>query len=187
MKYLLYVLFIILISNTAQAQLEKGKKLVGVQTNLVAGDSYNTGLSLSSDQYESGFGLNIVPTYGWVLAHNWIIGTQTTIGFARESHKLNGYESNYTYWDLGIAPFTRLYVDITKNNKWKAFGMAAIEIVENKVRYSIKGQNSPVSATSHTNVLGTLGGGFAYFGRTVVIDLSICNAGLRLGLYKTMP
>lgn len=64
--------------------------------------------------------------------------------------------------------------------------MAAIEIVENKVRYSIKGQNSPVSNTSNINVLGTLGGAFAYFGRNVVIDLSICNAGLRLGLYKTL-
>lgn len=86
MKHMLYGLFIILICNTAQAQLEKGKKLVGGQTNLVAVDVYNTGLSLSSDQYESDFGLNIFPTYGWVWAHNWIIGTQTTIGFARESH-----------------------------------------------------------------------------------------------------
>ena len=63
---MLYGLFIILICNTAQAQLEKGKKLVGGQTNLVAADGYNTGLSLSSDQYESDFGLNIFPTYGWV-------------------------------------------------------------------------------------------------------------------------
>lgn len=117
MKYLLFFIFIIFITTTAQAQLEKGKKLVGVQTNLIAGDIYNTGLSLSSDQYASDFGLNLVPTYGWVIAHNWIIGTQATIGFARENHKLSGYETNYTYWDLSIAPFTRLYVDITKNNK----------------------------------------------------------------------
>ena len=117
MKYLLFFIFIIFITTTAQAQLEKGKKLVGVQTNLIAGDIYNTGLSLSSDQYASDFGLNLVPTYGWVIAHNWIIGTQATIGFAWENHKLSGYETNYTYWDLSIAPFTRLYVDITKNNK----------------------------------------------------------------------
>jgi hypothetical protein len=184
MKNLLIVA-LVFASSTASAQLEQGNKLVGIQTNLIQGDLYRSEFSFSVGRSESDYGLNLIPTIGWALKRNWLVGLQATFGFSRHKTELSGYDNVHTYYDLGIAPFTRLYLDLTKNKRWKVFGLAAIEIVNSQRRYSLEGQSKPIYTTSNTDAMGVIGGGLAHFGRKTVIDLNVCNGGLRLGLYKT--
>ncbi len=187
MKKRLLVLFVFPFLLT-KAQLVKGTKLAGLQTNLILGDIYATNLTLDVGSYSSEYGINLVPTFGWVIKENWVVGGQANFGFLREKIPFIGANINgiYTYNDLGLAPFTRLYLDITKNKKWKAYSMASVELATVKTRYSIKGnpQAGMVSTTSNTDLKGGLAVGFAYFGKSTSIDLNAGLTGLRLGVYR---
>jgi len=185
----LFILSTLLLSLSAHAQLEKGSKLVGLQTNLILGDIYATSLALNVSQNESNYGINLVPTLGWVLERNWVVGGQVTLGYSREKQIPfgNNNTSIYSYYDLGLAPFTRIYLDISRNKRWKFFGAAAAELAGTRTRYSIKSASgtSLISTDKHTELVGSIGMGFAYFTPKVSIDLSAAVTGLRLGVYKT--
>lgn len=189
MKRLL-LLFSLFLGLTSQAQLVRGTKIAGLQTNLIVGDIYATSLTLDVGSYSSEYGFNLVPTFGWVLMENWVVGGQANFGILREKTPLIGANMDgiSTYYDLGLAPFTRFYLDITKNKKWKAFGMASIELATVKSRYSIKGNSNPgpVSTTSNSDLKGGLGVGFAYFGKSTSIDLNAGLTGLRFGIYRVI-
>lgn len=135
------LLFCILLVSTlsVQAQLEKGAKLVGLQTNIMVGDIYYSYLTIDANSNESNYGLNLVPTIGWAIQRNWVIGGQATLGFLTGKNNQSTGENISTYYDLGIAPFTRLYLDLTKNKKLKIFGMAAVEFATTYARHSTKG------------------------------------------------
>jgi|GEM_PF-1003243 len=187
MKKISFIL-LLFIGITANAQLEKGAKLVGIQTNLIAGDMYYTNLALDISSFHNEYGLNIVPTFGWALERNWIVGGQATFGFLRSKNNSNGTgisETINTYYDLGIAPFTRAYLDITKNQRWKVFGMGSVEIVSRQSRYTVKNIGAPTSVYNYTSARASIGIGLAYFGRKLAVDLNASSAGLRLGFYKT--
>ena len=113
MKKLLFILFLFVIT-TSNAQLEKGSKLVGLQTNLMINDMYGTRLALSFGSSRHDLGLNIVPTFGYALQRNWLVGAQATLGIESVKYKAlpPGYNHTDTYIDLGFAPFTRLYLDL---------------------------------------------------------------------------
>ena len=180
-------MLIIPMSITTHAQLEKGAKLVGLQTNIMVGDIYYAYLSIDANSNESNYGLNLVPTMGWAIQRNWVIGGQATLGFLTGKDNESTNENISTYYDLGIAPFTRLYLDLTKNKKLKIFGMAAVEFASSYARHTTKGGAfSYTDKTRYSSVLGTLGGGLGYFGRKIAIDLNASNTGLRLGVYKTL-
>lgn len=186
----------LLIITAAQAQLEKGKRIVGVQTNIAEGDLYYSSLMLRANKNYSDLGINIVPTFGWVVEKNWVIGGQVTMGWAR-----NKYVSNWSngvsiastktnYLDLGIAPFTRYYIDITRNQKIKLFGMASMELAYGRYKSQVKQNNDNITATNSDNSVnldGSIGFGMAYFGKQGSLDLNLSNMGLRLGLYKVLP
>jgi hypothetical protein len=189
MKKLLLILGI-LTACVSYAQLEKGAKLVGLQTHLLANDMYNThwGISFGSSGYDLGF--NIVPTFGYALQRNWLIGAHTTFGI--ESIQYKGYGAGYdhtdTYIDLGFAPFTRLYLDLSRNKKWKLFGVAGYEIVYTTTKnYYPQGSFASTTHSNKTSGMGSLGGGFAYFGRKLIVDASMSNTALRLGFYRVLP
>lgn len=186
----LFLLIAVCLCIHSQAQLEKGSRMVGLQTNLIIGDMYTTLPELSVGSNRSTYGLNLVPTIGWAVDRNWIIGGQATLGFwhDRRSPQYVGAGTNINdYYDFGVAPFTRLYLDITKNKKWKGYGLAAIEFANTQRFYKNKNQGGTIqrSSDSFTEVKGTIGIGFAYFGRKVAVDLNAAVTGLRLGVYKT--
>jgi len=189
MKNLL-LLFAVFLCIHSQAQLEKGSRIVGLQTNLMIGDIYTTLPELSLGSTSKTYGLNLVPTIGWAVDRNWVIGGQATLGFWHEERVLQ-YAGESTdinnYYDFGIAPFTRLYLDITRNKKWKGYGLAAIEFANTQRFYKTKNQGGTIqrSSNSYTDVKGTIGIGFAYFGRKLAVDLNAAVTGLRLGVYKT--
>lgn len=185
----LFLLIALCLCIHSQAQLEKGSRIIGLQTNLMIGDIYSTLPELSIGSTNKTYGLNLVPTIGWVVDRNWVVGGQATLGFWHEQNSppYTGADTYvYNYYDFGIAPFTRLYLDITKNKKCKAYGLAAIELANTQRFYTTKNQAGiSKSSDSYTNVKATIGIGFAYFGRKVAVDLNAAVTGLRLGLYKT--
>lgn len=192
---MLLVLAIMLIG-TANAQLEKGTRLFGIQTNIAEGDLYYSSLMVRVNKDYKDLGLNIVPTFGWVIEKNWVIGGQITAGLARYSYPSNWSNGVYiartstTYTDLGIAPFTRYYIDITRNQKIKLFGMASMELAYSRQKAQIKQNNGSILASNSDNTLnldGSIGFGMAYFGKQGSLDLNLSNMGLRLGLYKVLP
>lgn len=189
-KFLL--LFTLILSLQSKAQLEKGARLAGLQTNLIIGDIYATTPDLYFSQNTKRYGLNLVPTLGWAVQRNWIIGGQATLGFWHErSVPLYSPGVNYqadNYYDLGIAPFTRLYLDISRNKKWKGYGLASIELATVQHAYKTSYQNgtSQTTKNSFVDLRGSLGLGLAYFGARMSIDLNAAITGLRLGVYKTI-
>lgn len=186
----LFLLIAVFLCMHSQAQLEKGSRIAGLQTNLIIGDIYTTLPELSVGSYRSTYGLNLVPTLGWAVDRNWIIGGQATLGFwhdKRSPQYAGAGTDTYNYYDFGLAPFTRLYIDITKNKKWKGYGLAAIEFANTQRFYKSSYPSGAIqkSSDSFTDVKGTIGIGFAYFGRKLALDLNAAVTGLRLGVYKT--
>lgn len=186
----------IFIMSAANAQLEKGTRLFGIQTNIAEGDLYYSSLMVRVNKDYKDLGFNIVPTFGWVVEKNWVIGGQITAGLARYSYPSNWVNGVYiartstTYTDLGIAPFTRYYIDITRNQKIKLFGMASMELAYSRQKAQIKQNNGNILASNNDNTLnldGSIGFGMAYFGKKGSLDLNLSNMGLRMGLYKVLP
>lgn len=184
MKKITLLLFTFSLS-ASYAQLEKGTQLAGAQLNLMVNDMYYTKLEFGSSGYESYFGISIAPTYGYSVQRNWVLGVQATLGF--ESSRFTGggvtYAARTLYTDFGLAPFTRLYLDITGKGKLKVFGAGALEcnIASERTSYQ---DGSVVSRFSKTTVHPSLGGGIAYFGRRTSFDLSMSTEALRVGFYK---
>lgn len=188
MKKLLFVFLMFSFSSSyAQLQLEKGAKLAGAQLNLLVNDMYYTMFEFGSSGYEKYFGISIAPTYGVAVARNWIVGGQATLGI--EGSKFNGggigYTANYLDTDFGLAPFTRLYLDITRNGKLKIFGAGALEFNIASQRVSYPGSVSTASSHySKATINPSAGAGIAYFGRRISFDASMSTQALRIGVYK---
>ncbi len=186
MKKYTFLLSFFIVSFT-NAQLDKGSKLIGLQTHLAAHDMYVTRNAVSFGSAGHDLGLNLIPTYGYAVQRNWLIGAQATFGIQSTRYKgfFAGFEQTDTYTDIGIAPFTRLYLDLTKNKKWKLFGVAAFEINRSGFRTHYTGGSFPSKTySSVTNGKGSIGGGLAYFGKKLTVDLSMSNTALRLGFYR---
>lgn len=187
-KYLLIILTFSFSTSYAQLQLEKGAKLAGVQLNLLVNDMYYTMFEFGSSGYEKYFGISIAPIYGVAIQRNWILGAQATLGIEGSKFDAGG-SSNTTknlFTDFGLAPFTRFYLDMTRNGKLKVFGTGALEfnIASQRINYS--GSVAPISHYSKTTLTPSAGGGIAYFGRRISLDLSMSTQALRVGFYKVL-
>ena len=185
MKKQILILILVIMGVTTQAQLEKGKHVVGIQLPLIVNDMYFTRLAFNTGSPEKDFGISINPTYAYLIEQNWLIGAQATVGI--ETLKYNnsiGLQNTETYTDLGIAPFTRYYVDISKKGRIKVFGVAAIELNTANSRYTYSNSSSPNNGPSFSSTTSSLGGGIAWFGKKISIDASISNTALRLGIYQ---
>jgi hypothetical protein len=184
---LLIIICILSVSATqAQSQLAKGEKLAGLQFTLIEGDHYYSYPALSFGSNHSTYGLNITPTYGMALKRNWVVGGQVTLGFVHDKYN-DGYGTSLTkYYDAGIAPFTRLYLDILRNGKLKLFGVGSIELTYHSRDYSYStssGSGGTESNSSETSLHAALGFGVAYFGNGLSVDMSVSGLGLRMGFY----
>jgi len=185
----LILIFLTFTLSTSFAQLDKGTKLAGGQLNLVVNDMYYTAFRFGNSGYEKYFGISIVPTYGYAIQRNWILGMQATFGI--ENLKFNGgggaYTFNQQFTDIGLAPFTRLYLGITNNQKLKVFGVAALEFNIAMQKISYPDGFAPTSHSSNTTLTPSVGAGIAYFGRKTSFDLSMTTTAVRVGFYKFLP
>lgn len=185
MKKQILILALITIGINAHAQLEKGKHVVGLQLPLIVNDMYFTRLAFSSSSGNTDYGISINPSYAFVAEHNWLIGAQATLGIETLKYNNNtGQPRTETYTDLGIAPFTRYYIDISKKGDFKIFGVAAIEFNTANSKYTYSNSSFPNNGPSFSSTTGSLGGGIAWFGKRVAFDASMSNTALRLGIYQ---
>ena len=190
MKKQILILILLFTGITAHSQLEKGAQMAGVQLPVMVNDMYFTKLAFSSSPNERDFGISIVPGYSFAIEHNWLVGIQATLGIETISYpKGNTFSSTTkeTYTDLGIAPFTRYYVDISKNRHWTIFGVAALELNTANSTYTYSTGAASTTGYSFTSTTGSLGGGIAWFGKKISIDVSMSNTALRLGIYRLFP
>jgi hypothetical protein len=190
MKKQILILILLFIGIKAQSQLEKGAQMAGVQLPVMINDMYFTRLSFSSSPNERDFGISIVPGYSFAIERNWLVGVQATLGIETISYPKGNPFASYTKetdTDLGIAPFTRYYVDISKNMRWKIFGVAALEFNTGNSTYSYSTGVASTTGSSFTTSTGSLGGGIAWFGKKVSLDVSMSTTALRLGIYRVFP
>jgi len=181
MRVYLTLFLLLAIGFTSNAQLEKGRHFAGLQTTLLSSDIYSTYIAINSSGSISDYGVNLVPTYGWAASRNWLIGAQVTLGYLKSTNHESDVVSEY--YDLGFAPFTRLYLDVTRNGRFKIFGLASIEIAGSKTKnryFDIDG-----GTTQGSDVHGVLGGGLSYFSKKLAFDVNISHLGIRMGVYKT--
>jgi hypothetical protein len=183
---------------------EKGNRMYGVSVLLTDSDLYYATTDISFTKDDKSAGLNIAPDYGWFVQRNWLIGSQLNIGYHKSKYE-NSYggpnnfqqsKSENSYFNYGITPFTRYYVDLGKKNKVKLFASAAIAFFNeqrkyfNESTYTQTGQPPFYSKTNtnetNFNIRGSIGFGVALFGRSGNIDLHASNAGLFVGFHKTI-
>jgi hypothetical protein len=182
---LLIIICILSVTATqAQSQLEKGNKLIGLQFTLIPSDHYYTYPALSFGSTSSTYGLSVTPTYGVALQRNWVVGGQATLGFVYDKYNDGPNSSVDRYFDAGIAPFTRLYLDISRNGKFKLFGAGSIEFTyrQHTDTYNY-GSGSSKTTYSESGLHAGLGFGLAYFGNGLSVDMSVSSTGLRMGFY----
>jgi hypothetical protein len=178
----LFLLLVIFIASKSHAQLNKGAQIAGIQFNLAVHDIYYSRFNIGNNR----FGLSLVPTYGYAIQNNWLIGLQATIGYQRiKSAEFTSFAQTVHYTDLGIAPFTRYYLDLTPNKKFKFYGLAALELNHAITKFTYTGGSAPATtSSSHTGVAGSIGAGLAYFGRKTGFDISGSTTAVRFGVYR---
>jgi hypothetical protein len=180
----LFLLGFLLPALTLHAQLEKGTRLGGLQLTLVPSDLYSTALALDIGSGHSNYGLSVVPTLGFVVARNIVVGGQAVIGYQREKRDYGSFYVNDTYSDLGIGPFSRFYIDITRNKKFKLFGSSGIDLVYSQYRNSASpGLNGFPYKNDNWMCQGVLGMGASYFWKKSSVDLTLSGSGIRVGIY----
>lgn len=187
MKKSILIFVFVLTGIHAGAQLEKGRQLLGVQLPLITNDMYYTHLAFSTGSGGNDYGISINPTYGYAIEHNWVLGLQATFGIESLTNDNSNWTNNKeTYTDLGLAPFTRFYVDIQKKGKLKIFGMAAIEFNHANSRFTNRASGNSFTGPSGYSTTGSLGAGIAWFGKKISLDASMSNTALRVGIYHVL-
>ncbi len=185
MKKQILILILIFMGLNTHAQLEKGKHVLGVQLPLIVNDMYSTRFAFTTSYGNTDYGISINPTYAYVVEHNWLIGVHATLGAETLKYNNNsGFPRTESYTDLGIAPFTRYYIDISKNGAFKIFGTAAIEFNTENSKFTYNNSSNPNYGPSGSSTSGSLGGGIAWFGKKISLDASMSNTALRIGIYR---
>ncbi len=185
MKTVLLLLGLITVIS-GHTQLEQGSKIVGIQTTLTKGNTYATYLAMSSKPYAARFGMDAAPMIGWAIARNWVIGGQATFGTFVKTDKTTSPWVRQIYYDLGLAPFTRVYIDVIKSGRVKIFGTGSVEFVYQVRKVASQSGNTEFAITTNDTFMGAAaGGGLAYFGKRISLDAQYGNLGFRIGLYRT--
>jgi hypothetical protein len=178
----LCILFFLGICLHGSAQITKGSWVAGVQTTLLNGDFYNTYPAFSSAGNGKERGFNLIPSVYYGIATNWLAGLEVYAGYnSLHDPLVSGGKNSYRYFDLGIAPVTRYYLNISKNGYWKLYGLAGAALVNNHVTtvYTY-GQ----SGTNHIAVTALAGAGAAYAGKRYMVDAGISVTGIHMGVYR---
>jgi hypothetical protein len=130
LRKMAFVVPVLLICTTINAQFKKGDKMLGVSVGSVFFNSGKTDLITSistSTNSNDNFGISLDPSIGWFINDNIAIGIMPTIGYNKQ--KLLGKTSaGSTYlrdessqFNFGIGGFTRYYFS-SNNRRMHFFG-----------------------------------------------------------------
>ena len=202
MKILLTILIIFLFGTSAIAQNEvkrnnfsffqKGSKVVGIELGIAGGYPINSITQLNISKDDKNYGLLVIPSYGWFVETNWVIGGQAIVGFSNNRYTYNS--GTQTYYnksessDLGVAPFTRYFIPLGKRNIVSIFGQASMPILYSTYSSESKQQGTPPSIYSNNEselkLIGTIGLGVSLNGRFGSLELNGNTTGLYVGFHK---
>ncbi len=169
---------------------DKGNKIAGIEL-AIAGD-YNTYLQLNITKNNKDYGLLLLPSYGWFVEKNWMIGLQALTGFSSNKYK-NAYNttqssSKYTDREFGIAPLTRYFIPLGKRNIVSIFGEASLPLVYSSSKGETKQTGTFPFNNSYSNnelsLRGNMGLGVSLNGHFGSLEINANTAGLYIGFHK---
>lgn len=179
---ILFPLLLLLVCGISRAQFQKGTTLWGLQTNLAANDWYTTSDEIGKSYSGKYWSFNLIPTFGYALTNHWVIGGEILAGFGHTTDNNAFYPLSSSRFDFALMPYARYYVNISRNQKFRLFGRAAMEFIFNNEKFTYS--NTSTVQRHDFHAIGALGGGLAYFGKRLSADLSMSNSAFRFGIYR---
>jgi len=175
---------------------DKGNKIFGIELGIAGEYPINSVTQLNISDEDKNYGLLVLPSYGWFVENNWVIGGQAILGFSN-----NKYSSKYTangiqysntneskYSDFGIAPFTRYFVPLGQRNVVSIFGHASMPVIYSTSKREFKqSPNSSFNSSNSNNefrLIGSIGLGVSLNGRFGSLEVNANNTGLYVGFQK---
>lgn len=177
---------------------DRGAKAIGIQIGVAGGYPINSVTILDISKDSKDYGLLTLPSYGWFVERNFLVGVSAIIGFSQYSSSSNSYDystnpptvTNYQYkgrnLDLGLAPFLRYYVPLGKRNVVSLFGQGSLPLIYSKSKSeSTPNQiNNWYSNQEGMKVIASLGIGVSVNGRLGSLEINGNNTGLYIGVQK---
>ncbi len=206
---ILFFLFFLFISSSLFAQkeerpsyrnyFERGSRAIGIQIGVAGGYPINsvTILDISNDSKD--YGLLALPSYGWFVERNFLVGASAIIGFNNYSSTNYSYDystspplvTKYKYegrnLDLGLAPFLRYYVPLGKRNVVSLFGQGSFPILYSRTRNETTPNqinNNWYNNQEGLKLIASLGLGVSVNGRLGSLEVNGNNTGLYIGVQK---
>ena len=171
---------------------DKGNRVFGIELGIAGGYPINSVTQLNISEGDKNYGLLIIPSYGWFVEKNWVIGGQAILGFSNESYSYQ-YSTNATvseskYSDIGLAPFTRYFVPIGRRNVVSIFGQASMPVIfsTSKREYKQTGTSPSNNYSSNTELklIGAIGLGVSINGQFGSLEVHGNTTGLYIGFHK---
>ncbi len=175
----------------------------GVQLGIAGEYPLRTVTRIDMTEGFSTLGALVLPTFGWMVEKNVMIGGQIITG-----HLIDKYSSlNYIfpgpgpapiiretkmqdrYTELGISPFARYYVPLNKRNIVNLYLQAGVMVyhsTERRISRPVNHQIFPPTDQSEGrwNMLGGIGVGVSVNGKAGNLDMYVNNTGLYFGYYR---
>ena len=157
-KYLL-LLAAATLALPAQAQTERGAKLLGVSVGNITYNNYRDS--------DNAFSAAVYPSVGWFVVDRLAVGTGVNLSYDRSRSSLVGIDGPVVRtgrtWGYGLAPFARYY--FVNAEKHKLFVQASGDVTRYSIRSKIKenGQTNQGGSYSETDFGWAAGVGYNYF------------------------
>lgn len=182
---------------------ERGNKVIGLQLGVAGEYPINSVTVLDINESNKRYGLLALPSFGWFIERNFVLGAQAIVGFNHDSYSYSNYDysvnpprymgdtkSTSKGVDLGVAPFARYYVPLGRRNVVSLFGQGSFPVLYSSYE-SGSNYNSTYPGWSNLRykeeglkLMASLGGGVSINGRFGSFEMSANNTGLYLGYQR---
>ncbi|NCI47963.1 outer membrane beta-barrel protein [Sediminibacterium soli] len=174
------LLLCLLLTAVAEAQLSPRTWVIGAQTTVINADFYDTYPVLQPGNT----GFNLVPSVYYAISTNWLAGLELQVGYsAAKQTSAGGVVTRTHVTELGIAPVSRFYIDITPNGRLKLFGMAGMAFQTERIVDHFTYNKTTTRITDQTAFFG---GGINCVLRKWMVDVNASAMGLRAGVYRVL-
>jgi hypothetical protein len=129
-----FVIPVLFISITINAQFQKGERMVGTSVGSAFFNSGNSDQTVTSignvTGKVTGYGINIMPSMGWFISKNTVVGFSLNINPSGDkvSFQENGstfQRDKSSYFNIGIGGFARNY--FLSSGSWLPYGQVNLD------------------------------------------------------------
>ena len=213
MKYTLLSFVCLIASLTVLAQSEerrpsyrhffdRGSKAINIQLGVAGGYPINSITELDISSNNKRYGLLALPSYGWFVERNLMLGASAIVGFNYNSSSFNSFDYSTnpprpaevknvgSGSDFGVAPFMRYYIPLSRRNVVSLFGQGSLPLIYSRYRYTNSLQtaqgvvSSSMSREEGLKLIGSVGLGVSVNGRFGSFEVNANNTGLYVGFQK---